>query len=405
MRNLGTMRGLLFAAMLTALLMLPLGRASAAPDIKIGVLTPLTAGATGLGQECERGAELGVAYVNAHGGVLGGRKFKLVTEDDAGQVEKAVAGYRKLVTQDGVVAVIGQVHSSNMLAINNISDKLGVPVFSTQAAAGGITSGHTMTAFRTAAIDDDRVVAWIGFIKQQGFKKIAMLGENTDYGVGLIQGVTDANKNEHLGLELKSYVFDKSVVDLTPQLLEIKNWNPDLVINIGVGNPAYLIINQAYDIQLFPEKPMLASYDFPTQPIFWKNLGSKGMYLLYIIYYHPNQKLTAIGNTAKKMYEEKYKDEPVFGSLNAFGQITILAAAINRAKSAKPAAIIKQLEKGKYTNFNGPASFPEAAGVRWHQASPSLMIAQATAVDQAAKDAPILYPAKLATGKLMAGHR
>jgi hypothetical protein len=158
-------------------------------------------------------------------------------------------------------------------------------------------------------------VAWIGFFKQQGYKKIAMLGENTDYGVGLTQGVADANRNDRLGLELKTYVFDKNVVDLTPQLLEIKNWNPDLVINIGVGNAAYLIINQAYDIKLFPEKPMLASYDFPSQPVYWQNLGDKGKYMLYILYYHPRQKLTELGETARAAYLKKYKEPPIFGSL------------------------------------------------------------------------------------------
>ena len=35
--------------------------------------------------------------------------------------------------------------------------------------------------------------------------------------------------------ELKSIIFDRAVVDLTPQLLEIKSWKPDLVINVGVG--------------------------------------------------------------------------------------------------------------------------------------------------------------------------
>jgi len=405
MRLLGAMRGLLCLIAALAILPLALPSARAAEDIKIGVLTPLTAGATALGQEILRGAELGAQYVNERGGVLGGAKFKVIAEDDAGQVEKGVAGYRKLVSQDGVAAVIGQVHSSNMIAINGISACMGVPVFSTQAAAGKITSDQTPTAFRTAAIDDDRVVAWLGFIKQQGFRKIALLGENTDYGVGLIQGVTDGNKKDSLGLELKSYVFDKNVVDLTPQLLEIKNWDPDLVINIGVGNPAYLIINQAYDIKLFPEKPMLASYDFPTQPIYWQTVGDKGRYILYIIYYHPNQKLTAIGEKAKELYSKKYSEPPIFGTLNAFGQMVILADAINKAGSAKPADIMKALETGTYTNFNGPASFPRAEGVRWHQASPSLMIAQGTVKDQLAKDAPILFPASVKTGSLVKGSR
>ena len=61
---------------------------SAADEIKIGVLTPLTAGAHQLGKEAVRGAEMAAEYINAKGGVLG-RKVEVIVEDDSGQVEKA----------------------------------------------------------------------------------------------------------------------------------------------------------------------------------------------------------------------------------------------------------------------------------------------------------------------------
>ena len=35
------------------------------------------------------------------------------------------------------------------------------------------------------------------------------------------------------GAELKTIIFDRAVVDLTPQLLEIKNWKPDVLLNGG----------------------------------------------------------------------------------------------------------------------------------------------------------------------------
>jgi len=63
--------------------------------------------------------------------------------------------------------------------------------------------------------------------------------------------------------ELKTIIFDRAVVDLTPQLLEIKNWKPDLFINVGIGTPMYLIGKQAYDVGLIPATPMLISYDAP----------------------------------------------------------------------------------------------------------------------------------------------
>src|SRR5437016_12663149 len=85
------------------------GPALAQTPLKIGVLTPLSPpGDASAEQFIVRGAKMGAEDVNARGGILGGRKVELVVEDDAGTPEKGVAGFRKLVTQDQVVAVIGQ---------------------------------------------------------------------------------------------------------------------------------------------------------------------------------------------------------------------------------------------------------------------------------------------------------
>jgi branched-chain amino acid transport system substrate-binding protein len=377
---------------------------SAAEEIKIGVLTPLTAGAHQLGKEAVRGAEMAAEYINAKGGVLG-RKVKVITEDDAGQVEKALSGFRKLTSQDKVVAIIGQVHSSNMIALINPSKRMNIPIFSTQASSNKITESGAVTVFRTAAIGNDRIETYLGFIKQQGYSKVAMIAENTDYGVGQVELMKKLNKERSLGLTLKTFIFDKNTRDLTPQLLQIKNASPELVINVGVGDAAYLIIKQAYDVKLFPEVPMIVSYDFPTQPIFWDNLGDKGKYMTYISYGHPKQKLTALGEWFKNEYKKRYADEPIFGASNAFGQINIICEAIYHAGSAEPEAIIKALEDYHYDNFNGPVKFERVQGVRWHQSSPPVLLVQYTDKNQTLKEGTILYPPSLKTGNLMQGKR
>src|SRR2546428_12825719 len=86
--------------------------ALAQKPVKIGVLTPLSPpGDASAGQFIVRGAKMAADDVNARGGVLGGRKIELVTEDDSGTPEKGVAGFRKLATLDQVVAVVGPVLS------------------------------------------------------------------------------------------------------------------------------------------------------------------------------------------------------------------------------------------------------------------------------------------------------
>jgi branched-chain amino acid transport system substrate-binding protein len=376
------------------------GLVSAKEPVKIGVMTPLSPpGATLLGKFILQGARMGAEYVNSTGGVLGGREIELIVEDDSGTPEKGLAGYRRLVTQKGVSAIIGQVHSSVMIAVGDLAENLGVPIFSTQASSKAITEKHLMTAFRTHAIDPDRARMWLRFIKEMDFKRVAMLAENTDYGLGLVDETKAGMAKMGLNIETKSLVFDKKVVDLTPQLLELKAWKPDLLIDIhSVPTTAYLMVKQSFDIGLFPSTPILASFDWPGRSEFWKNLGDKGNYILFISYYHPKMKLTERGDWFKKKYVEEHGEFPIYAAFNGFGQIMILADALELAKSDKPSELIKALEKGEFTSWNGLVTFERGEGPYWHQWSPPLMVLQYTEVGQSPEDAPILYPPQMKTG-------
>src|SRR4029453_3809278 len=180
----GRVRFALLAALLVVGLTSP---ALAQKPVKIGVLTPLSPpGDAAAGQFIVRGAKMAADDVNARGGVLG-RKIELVAEDDPGTPEKGSAGMRKLATQDQVVAVVGQFHSSVTAAVQVLAEQFQVPVFLTQASAKSLTEKHLNYTFRTHVIDPDRVTMWNRWMKERGYKRVAIMAENTDYGIGLVE--------------------------------------------------------------------------------------------------------------------------------------------------------------------------------------------------------------------------
>jgi branched-chain amino acid transport system substrate-binding protein len=383
----------------TAQALMP-GEVAAQGPVKLGVLTPLSPpGDYAAGQLIVRGAKLGAEYVNTKGGIRGGRKVEVIVVDDSGTPEKGVAGFRKLVTQDNVVAVIGQFHSSVMNAVSDQAEQFGVPVFSTQASAKVITAKHLTTVFRTHVIDPDRAKLFLNLIKERGYKRVALMAENTDYGIGMIEDTKAEKEKTKAELELKTILFDRQVVDLTPQLLEIKAWKPDLLLNLGVGTAVYLIIKQANDIGLFPSVPMLVSYDLPIRPEYWENLGDKGNYLMYIVYYTPQMPLTEAGKWFQERYLQEYKEPAVYSAFNGFGQIAIIAEALNMASSDKSRDLIKALEAGKFTSWNGVVTFERGEGPYWHQWSPPMLVLQFTKARQPWEQATILYPSELKTGE------
>lgn len=390
-----------WTSVLVALLVAGLATpALAQKPVKIGVLTPLSPpGDASAGQFITRGAKMGADDVNARGGVLGGRKIELAIEDDSGTPEKGVAGFRKLATQDQVVAVIGQFHSSVMTAVQTLAEQFKIPVFSTQASARGITEKHLNYTFRTHVIDPDRAALWTRWIKDQGFKRVTVIAENTDYGVGLIEETKRFFKSMGVAGELKTIIFDRASVDLTPQMLDIKNWKPDLVVNVGVGTPIYLIIKQAYDVGLFPAVPMLVSYDLPVRPEYWKTLGEKGTWLTFIAYYHPTMKLTPRGEAFRTKYRAEFKEEPIYGAFNAYAQVVLLADALNVARSDTGEDLARALLAGKFEGWNGTVSFTRGEGPYWQQWSPPMLFTQYTKPEMSFGDVKIVYPPEFKTGE------
>jgi branched-chain amino acid transport system substrate-binding protein len=363
--------------------------AAAAQDIGVGLIVPLSApgDATG-GQLIRRGAEIGIEMVNAQGGVLG-KKMQLFVQDSQGKPEAGVAAYRRLVSENKVVAVPGFFHSSVAIAVNEVAKDMGVPTISVQASASDITSKHYDIAFRTHAVDPVRVSTWMEFIKQKGFKRVSMIAETTDYGIGLADE-TIAQAKKMPGVEIQKVMFDRTVTDLTPQLLQVKAFKPDMVINIGVGQPLDLIMDQATTIGLLPNTPMLISYDAPTRPQFWQLHEKNGNGIYFIAYYSPKSKLSDIGEQFAKAYREKYKEDPVYGALNGFGAVMILAQAIKAGNSADPKALVKTLEGGTYKSWpDAPVTFPKADGVYWHNWVPPVLILHYTKVKQDWKEAEI----------------
>jgi branched-chain amino acid transport system substrate-binding protein len=361
------------------------------PPITIGLEVGLSPPADpGLGQLCRRGAEIGVEYVNdVMKGVLG-RKVQLSVQDTQAKNEAGIAAYRRLVTEEKAVAVTGFAYSSENIAVNEVAKELGVPTMSSQAGAADVTAKHYDPGFRTHAIDPLRAETWLGWIKKMNYKKVSILAVTTDYGIGLISATEDQNKAKSLGLEIQSLTYDQTVTDLTPQLLQVKAFKPDVIINIGVGQMLDLMVDEAATLGL-QDTPMLISYDAPVRPQWWQ-LHPKDGGIYFIAYYSPQQKLSDIGNWYAKRYQEKFKDLPVYSDLNCFGDVAIIAQAIAQAKSTDPKPLIAALETGKFNGWAaGDVTFPRADGVFFHNWSPPMQILHYTKPNQDWREAEVAY--------------
>jgi branched-chain amino acid transport system substrate-binding protein len=360
--------------------------------IYIGALIPLSEpGAPQAGQLIQRGIEMAAEYVNTElGGSLDGRPVEIVVEDDKGTPEVGASGYRRLVQEKNVIGVTGCYHSSVCLATIEVAKELGAPVIITQGSNAAITESGYDQVFRTHLIDPVRAVAMVDFATNNGFQKLGYIADNTDFGVGLSEAVTEAANAA--GLEVKSMIYDKQAVDLTPELLELQAWGPDLILNAGTGNPEHLIVDQAYEIGLFPEVPMLATSDWPYRSDeYWSLHGDIGTGIYIVTAYHKDMELTEAGQWFQDTYTERYGEAPTYSSFNGFGDALILAMAAKYAGSTDYDAICKALEENTFEFWAGEVAFPQGEGALWHQWTPPVLITQYTEANQTQDEAQLVY--------------
>src|SRR6266849_316654 len=103
------------AAAATLLGALSCGKGGGGNEIVIGEYGSLTGTTATFGQSTDNGIKMAFDEINTAGGVLG-KKLKVLVEDDQSKPEEATTAVTKLINQNHVVAMIGEVSSSRSLA-------------------------------------------------------------------------------------------------------------------------------------------------------------------------------------------------------------------------------------------------------------------------------------------------
>ena len=107
----------------------PSKSASSRPDRQRGHVRPVVA---------QRHGSWPIEELNAAGGVLG-KKFELITEDDQSQAGQPATVVRKLISRDGVVAILGEVASSRSLEAAPICQQNQIPMISPSSTNPKVT--------------------------------------------------------------------------------------------------------------------------------------------------------------------------------------------------------------------------------------------------------------------------
>lgn len=374
--------------------------------IRIGGVGPLSApGSYETGQEMKMAMQLAAEEINSEGGLLG-KTVQLIFEDTQGLPEKGTAAMERLITQGNVVAVAGEFHSSVCTAQIEVANRLNIPFVISGCYADTLTAKHYPVVFRVAPSNSyfySKIADWI---YERGFRNIAMITENTDWGLD-VERVLKIKFKEH-GIHYTSMIAERTIQDFTPQLLVLKKMSPrpDLILNNFTGTGEYLIIKQAKEVGLSPTTAtaMFAMGIDALHPEFWETVGGAGQYVLIKNSFYPGVSFTSKTKTFLDNFERRFKRAPILPALEAHDAVMTIAKAIQKAGSTESQAIIQAMEEMNFEGLRGTISFSKEKNPEWlyHQYTDiPVLILQYTQANQDPNTSPILWPPRLKTGEFL----
>lgn len=202
------------------------GNTADGDTIKIGLIASLNGEQQPWGLDSKNGTELAVEEINAAGGI-NGKKIELITEDTGSKAEGGKSATEKLVSEDKVLCVLGEVASGITLPAAQVCQENAVPIIAIGATRVDVTQ-QGGSSFRVCYTDDFQGAAMAKYAYDDlKLKKVAVLTDRKlPYSTGLSEVFIKAFKG--LGGEIVAEEkYESGNIDFKAQLTNIKAKNPD----------------------------------------------------------------------------------------------------------------------------------------------------------------------------------
>lgn len=315
-------------------------------EILIGSYASVTGATASFGAYQLNGIMMAVEEINAKGGI-NGKKIKLINYDNKSDNDETLAVVNRLVTQDKVVALLGEATSGRSKIGAQIAQQNKIPMLSTSATNPDVTKVGNYI-FRACFIDPFQGMVMAKFMTEHlKLKKAAIMRDiKSDYSVGLADNF--AEKLKGMGGEIVADVsYQEGDIDFKSQLTSLKGKNPDVIFIPGYYNEVALIAKQVKELGL---KQVLLGGDGWASPKLYE-LAKGAINGNYFSNHYSTESKDPKTVTFIKDYKEKYKEVPDAMAALAYDATYMMAEAIKNSKELTSENIRNELAKIK--NFHG----------------------------------------------------
>ncbi len=326
---------------------------AASSTIKIANLSPLSGPVPTFGASTRDGFLLAVKEWNAKGGVLG-RQIETVVEDSQCTPDPAVNAANKVIDQDGVKFIVGEVCSSASIPISEIAEEQGVVMISPTSTNPTVTRNADGTVkqyvFRACFIDPFQGAVMAKFADSKGYNTaFVMFDQGNDYVRGLAEAFeTSWTGMGHEVVGKESYTSQDT--DFSAILTKVAESNADVLFLPDYYNIVNLVAAQAKEKGV---TAVMMGGDGWDSADLDKSAAAGGFYSNH---YSPDDTRAIVQDWVKN-YQAEYGSVPDALATLAYDATNLLLSGIEKAGTDDPAKVKDALASLEMEGVSGNVTF------------------------------------------------
>ncbi|MES2118791.1 MAG: ABC transporter substrate-binding protein [Pseudomonadota bacterium] len=326
--------------------------AEAGRDVTIAVAWPLQSSKATLVD----GITMALDEVNARGGVLGGRKLRLLLKDDAASLSKGRLVAQEIADDPDVAAVIGHLNSYIAAPAAHIYDRAGIVMVTPGASGQKLTEQGERMIFRSLPGNRDQGRQIGDYAAAQGYKRVAIYYIKNEYGIDL------ANFFEQRAHELGIAVADRRSYNMGGDNYAalLADWaaflKPDAIFLAGSLPESAQIVREARAAGL--TVPVFGAVGLDSPELIRRGGASVEGTVVFSLFNmgDPRPEVLAFD----QRYRRRYGVFPDSSAAQGYDTLNLLVHAIDSAHSAVPADIAAALRATKnWPGVTGSHTFSE----------------------------------------------
>lgn len=207
--------------------------------------------ASALGLGMREGILAAFGEANEAGGVHD-RELRLISYNDGYEPEKAIENTIRLIEDDQVFALIGEVGTPTSKAVQPIATERNVPFIGPFTGAAFLRDPSLGNVVNVRASYDQETEAWVEYLAGDlGLSRIAILYQDDSFGRAGLSGVNAALAKRNMSLVAEG-TYMRNTTAVKRALLAIRKADPQAVVIVGAYKPAAAFIKLARSLDFDP---------------------------------------------------------------------------------------------------------------------------------------------------------